>query len=518
MNEDTVSRHRVSIKLSFLLRTLVGILLSALSAVLLVLSMPPYGIFVFSFIGFVPLILAQYRILPKKISSLAMAIAVGGLMALYIMKAFMELASAPWFMRWLPLIFGVIILLTGSGTRAFHERTKYRWLVLESSVGWVGVEMIRSLLPIMGTWGFLAYAYFKVPWLIQPVSTFGVFGLSLITTILGYALGQGALAWFDQRWRLDEDVPLVSKERARKWLLGAGFAYIGWVILSLVLLLQPMDNEIRVAALQPDYQSFFTEHERETLFLIGSRYQQISQQSYARLVSQTKEAAELGARIIVWPEGGIAFDPRYVHTADLKQLAAESDAYLVLAYAVGDRNELTILSPEGKFLGVYGKNHPVSFVGERSATHGTYPAYDTDLGEIGAIICYDMDFTDTARKVASNGADLIAVPSGDWPGIADKHYAHLVLRAAENRTAMIKVDRSYDSVIISPFGQIVSQVISTSGEQATLVADVPVVSTDTLHQTLGDWIGWASLGGMVVFTLFNMATGKKTGSNKKDLD
>ena len=131
-----------------------------------------------------------------------------------------------------------------------------------------------------------------------------------------------------------------------------------------------------------------------------------------------------------------------------------------------------MLSPDGRCLGVYGKNHPVIFVNERSRTRATYPTYSTDLGEIGTIICYDLDFTDTARKVARNGAKLIAVPSGDWPGIADKHYAHLVFRAAENRVAMVKTDRSYDSAIIDPRGRIVDSEVSTAGEQATLSAPI----------------------------------------------
>jgi len=484
-------------------RIIIGILLAGLSAVLFVLSMPPYGIFICAVIGFIPLVLAQYRIFPKKVSSLAMAIAIAGLMALYIMNAFMTLANAPWFMRWLPLIFGVFILLADSGTRAFHESTNYRWLVLSSSLGWVGVEMIRSLLPLMGTWGFIAYGFYRVPWLIQPVSIFGIFGMSLVITLLGYALGGQTLAWFDRRWKLDEDIPPINRSMTRKWLLGSGIAFLGWVVLSLVMLIGPFESQIRVAAIQPDYQSFFTEAEKETLYLTYERYLEVSDQTYDRLLAQSREAAELGAQIIVWPEGGLSFDPHFVHTTELKDFASESSAYLVLAYAVGDRNEVTVLSPQGEFLGTYGKNHPVSFVGEQSATHGTYPSYQTDLGEIGTIICYDLDFTDTARKVAANGADLIAVPSGDWPGIADKHFAHLVFRAAENRAAMIKVDRSYDSVIIDPYGRIISQVISVSGEQAVLVADVPIVSVNTIQQSLGDWIGWACLGGMVIFSILN---------------
>jgi apolipoprotein N-acyltransferase len=366
--------------------------------------------------------------------------------------------------------------------------------------------MIRSLIPIMGTWGFIAYAYFKQPWLIQPVNIFGIFGLSLINTLFGYALGQYTLAWFDKRWQLDPDIRPVDHRKARNWLVGTSLAFLGWIILSLIMLGKPTENKIRVAAIQPDYKSLWTEAEEERNYLTPERFQQVSDQTYERLISQTKEAAKLGARIIVWPEGGLAFDPQQKNTLELKKLAADTNAYLVLAYGVEDRNEVTILSPDGKFLGTYGKNHPVTFVGEKSTTQGTYPTYTTDLGELGTIICYDMDFTDTARNVARNGADLVAVPSGDWPGIAEKHYAHLVFRAAENRTAMIKVDRSYDSVVIDPYGRIVDQIVSKNGKRATLVADVTTIHTNTIQQFLGDWIGWVCLGGLLVFSFLNLSS------------
>jgi apolipoprotein N-acyltransferase len=485
----------------FAVRLLTGIALSALGAVFLTLSMPPYGIWPFALVGLVPTVLAQYRIMPRRLSSLAPAITIGGLVGLYIMEAFLQLGNVPWYMRLLPVIFGAIVFLTDLGARAFHNRTTYRWLVLSGALGWVGVEMIRSLIPVIGTWGFIAYAYYRQPWLIQPVSVFGVFGLSLVTMVVSFALGQYALAWFDRRWRYDSDLHPVDMRHARRWLIGAGALFAAWTILSLGLLSSSGQRSIRVAAIQPDYKSFWTDEELATNILSPERYQATYQQLLDRLLEQTRAAAEQGAELIVWPEGALNVDPQIVATQVFRDLAAESNAYLVIPYGVADRNEVTILSPDGQFLGVYGKNHPVIFVNERSRTRGTYPTYSTDLGEIGTIICYDLDFTDTARRVARNGATMIAVPSGDWPGIADKHYAHLVFRAVENRVAMVKADHSYDSAIIDPYGRIVDSVVSTSGQQAILISDVTIVDADPLQRHLGDWIGWFSLAGTVAFAV-----------------
>ncbi|WP_258360433.1 carbon-nitrogen hydrolase family protein [Moorella sulfitireducens] len=127
---------------------------------------------------------------------------------------------------------------------------------------------------------------------------------------------------------------------------------------------------------------------------------------------------------MVWNEGALPFEPRLEYTDGLRALAAETGAHLVIGYAVetenGYRNEAIILTPEGQFQGPFGKVHPVSWSGETSVTHGPCSAYDTSVGRLGMIICYDLDFTDTARKVARHGAQLIAVPSFDWPAIAGK--------------------------------------------------------------------------------------------------
>jgi apolipoprotein N-acyltransferase len=121
---------------------------------------------------------------------------------------------------------------------------------------------------------------------------------------------------------------------------------------------------------------------------------------------------------------------------------------------------------------------------------------------LATIICYDQDYTDTTYKMARQGAQLVAVPSNDWGGIADKHYAHTVFRAAENRVAMVKADGGFDSAIIDPHGRILSLAVEREGGEATVISDVALGSGQgTLSSHLGDWFGWLSLAGLIFFTL-----------------
>lgn len=118
------------------------------------------------------------------------------------------------------------------------------------------------------------------------------------------------------------------------------------------------------------------------------------------------------------------------------------------------------------------------------------------------MICYDIDFTDTTRKVARAGADVIAVPSLDWPEVAPVHYTHMIFRAIENRVSMIKADVGFDSAIVDPYGRLLQRVVTPkAGVFAILTADVPLSPGDTLTMRWGDWVGWIALAGLGLFHL-----------------
>jgi len=477
----------------------IGILLSVVSAILLTLSFPPYNLWLFIWVGFVPMLVAQFRVMPRRVSSLASAITIGGWLGGYLTPIF---AGSGLYMTWLPLLIAGISYLTDSSVRAFHERTGYRWFIPYGALNWVGFEMIRGFIPIMGTWGFVANTLYSQPWLIQPVSIFSIFGLGLLIMSVNYGLGLGALHLFDRRWTLDADIPLLAKPLVRNWVLGVMVALVAWTGLSLALFRTPTTPTVRTAALHYD----------------AGMPPWSAVDKFSEL---TRQAARDGAHIVVWPEIAIEGDPQTTNSDHFRRLAAETDAHLVLGYVVQVsertwRNEATVLTPDGRFLGVYGKDHPVTFAGETSLTRGTYPVYETPLGRIGTIICYDLDFTDTARRITRNGAQLILVPSHDWPQIATKHYTHLVFRAVENRVSLVKADNSgNDSVIVDPYGRILASAVTPGGDRngQVVLADVPLGTGDSLVVRLGDWMGWVALVGMVFFIVYDPVTKARAKRN-----
>jgi apolipoprotein N-acyltransferase len=163
------------------------------------------------------------------------------------------------------------------------------------------------------------------------------------------------------------------------------------------------------------------------------------------LSARTREAASKGAKLVVWSELGLGFDPQAKYTAELRALAAETGAYLLIGYGVdstaGWRNEAVMLTPSGVFLDIYGKNYPA---GEpRIISSGVYHVYDTPLGRLAPIICNDVNYTAAARIPASKGAQIILVPLRLFAGVFKEAPVHAVFRAVENRVTTVMVDGAY---------------------------------------------------------------------------
>ena len=351
------------------------------------------------------------------------------------------------------------------------------------------------------TWAFIAYPFYRQLWLIQPAGIFGIIGMGMLVMMINYVLALLVIGWLDSHFDLktkreNNIAPALSKPFLQRWATAGGIITALWIIISLALLALPLDSPaVKVAAVQPAVSPIVSFNQGQDMSSI-----------YSRMLEQTEEAGNRGAELIVWPEGSFNWDPQVEDRLGLVDTAVETGAHLAVGYVVvleeGFRNEATVINPEGEFLGVFGKDHPVIMGGETSLSRGTYPVYNTPIGTLGTIICYDLDYTDTARKMATQGAQLIAVPSNDWGTIADKHYTHVVFRAVENRVAMVKADGGFNSAIVDPYGKIIDLAVFPEGGEATLVADVRIgTGNGTITTRLGDWLGWLSLGGLLFFII-----------------
>jgi predicted amidohydrolase len=103
-------------------------------------------------------------------------------------------------------------------------------------------------------------------------------------------------------------------------------------------------------------------------------------------------------------------------------------------------NSAVLCGPDGEIVGVYDKTHP--FPVERRdcggwVTVGSHAdVYETSLGTIGMIICYDGDFPELSRLLAVKGAEVIVRPSALLRSFDIWHMTNAA-RAYDNHVYMV---------------------------------------------------------------------------------
>ncbi len=267
-------------------RVVLGCVLASASAVLLTLGFAPYDAWWLVWFAFVPMIVAQYRVLPAAWSGLGPAIGFGGFMEGYFGGDFFP-GRAAWYMKILPLLVAVLIFVGSRRERARQERAGYRAWPLLAAMTWVVIDLVRAHVPVLATWGFSGYALYRQPWLIQPVRVVGIFGLDLLIMLVNYAFAMAAIAILDRRRMFETRVTIVPRHAAR-WCGGVLLLLAAWCAFGLST---PDRGEpiVRVAVLQPGVRP------RE----LGSTREARDRAMLARLSDQTREAAARGARLVV---------------------------------------------------------------------------------------------------------------------------------------------------------------------------------------------------------------------------
>jgi apolipoprotein N-acyltransferase len=474
--------------------------LSLLSGLFLFLAFPPLNLWPFMFIALIPYLIAQHRLMPPKWSALAPTIAFTIWLWPFLYRIF-GIPDAPFFFKHMGLLVAVFTFFT-STERKFNELTGFRWFILQGVAGWVGFEMIRSFIPVLGTMGFAANPLAGQAWLIQPVSIFSIYGLNLLVILFNFALAQLLMYWIDNKWNLEETV-LVDGQATRRWVFGTVLAVVAWVSISLVIYNQtPEDTQtIRVAALHmnlgaPGHQVDDAEQER--------RIQLLTQQA--------REAADQGAEVLYVPEMAFGFDPQEKYTEELRALTAETNTYIYFTYAyhVEDEwhNETVLISPSGDFSPIYGKLH--AFGEPPTVSAGTFPVNQTPYGKLGSVVCMDGVFTDATRNISRNEAQIMGIPTYNTTvGISEQNWTHFVFRAVENQVPVVNADRGYYTMITDTHGKILADTRTPQGASEVVIADVTLSSANPIYTVVGDWLGWVSLAGFVFFMVFQSRVEKQ---------
>jgi beta-ureidopropionase len=133
-------------------------------------------------------------------------------------------------------------------------------------------------------------------------------------------------------------------------------------------------------------------------------------------------------------------------TSAIQEAAKELGTYVVWpSYRRGGErgvvyNSAILIGPDGEIVGIYDKTHPAPW--ERREGGGWVEignradVFETELGTIGMIICYDGDFPELSRLLAVKGAEII-IRASALQRSYDIWYLTNAARAYDNHVYMV---------------------------------------------------------------------------------
>ena len=197
----------------------------------------------------------------------------------------------------------------------------------------------------------------------------------------------------------------------------------------------------------------------------------------SKAIRLVRESAHNGAQIILLPElfESLYFckdmDSKYFSFASprknnsliqqFSQLAKELDVVLLVSYfekaEVNYFNSLVVIDADGEVMENYRKTHIPDGPGYEEKFYFTpgdtgFKVFDTKYAKIGAGICWDQWFCETARALALKGAEIIFYPTaiGSEPEIdvdSKEHWQRVQMgHAATNTVPVVVANRIGEEV------------------------------------------------------------------------
>lgn len=476
-----------------------GLAGATLSGGILLLAQPPFGAVLLPFFALVPFLVGLGSIPPGPRSSrraTTLGFIFGGV---YWGAAlvWVPVSVGPHFAWAFPGYLLLLLILCGlSGAFGWfvHFLHKVRGLPLSLAVplAWVGVEWLKAHFPLGLSFPWLGLAVSLTEW---PEF--------LVLAELG---GEAAVSfWLAGVNALVAEAVLGpgSRRTLRRWILIASLILVpsagGWIRSETL----PLEDGLLVMAVgtarPPELPGSPAMEMRNALLQVG---REISGQEPGTL------------DLVVLPEGLVPFPLNGEEAGEaigvLRELAREVGAPLVFGARGGtdsrvgegeETNSAFLMSTEGTVGQRYDKVQLVPGMEAGSYARGKERGAFR-LGNWAAVplICYESLFSGLARRGRRAGADVLLNLSSDiWFGgdgsllgslFLHQHPAHLVIRAVETRTPVVRSAKGGFTLLLDPGGREVAHVVPPEG--GSVKGRLPVFRGLTVYSRTGDLVGLGS--------------------------
>lgn len=348
------------------------------------------------------------------------------------------------------------------------------------AIAWTITEWLRAHFLWGFPWNLTGYVWIGILPMSQIAAWIGIYGLSLVTVLLG-ALFMTIMVW----------------EGRSRWL-GPGLS----ILLAAVLF---AGGTVRLASSGVEHQPDV--HLRLVQANIAQHHKwdpELRAESFRRHLALSESPAAKPITHIIWPETASA----YVLDQDeiARSLIADvtpPGGFLITGFNRFDLenepkrawNSLGVLDRQGGIVGVYDKERLVPFgeflpwrgllssIGLEKITSGSIdfqPGTGTTtltldgLPPFSPLICYEVIFTGDVVDAAQRPAWLLNITNDAWFGQSSGPYQHLAMarmRAIEEGVPLVRSANTGISAIVDPFGRIEAEL--GLGETGVLDAALP---------------------------------------------
>lgn len=506
--------------------------LTFLSALLLILSFPKFSFWPLVWFSFVPVFYAVRR--EKSFG--------GAFLHFYLFGFLFFLASVEWlrhvaYFGWIfvATAYSLYFGLFGLAVHWFWRRNHFFLSLFVLPSLWCVLEWIRAEMQVWGFgWNLLAYSQAFNPTIAGIASWIGGFGLSWLIVFANLAIF--FIIDFELKHKQSEGIIALVGILSLAVIFGIYFTYEFKHASSAPI--PATWQELKAAVIQaniPQAEKWDPAHK----FRILQTHEQLT----TLIAGQNKDRADL----IIWPEaaypGFFNTDPDRTRVSDLarelktpillgglhlEQVSPEQNRYFNSAYLIHpERTEeirydkIRLVSfgeyvPWRKFFGLFGLERLAYSLGVSDFEPGTeIKIFELDGNKkFSVLICFEDTFPFLARRAVQQGAQFLVVVTNDaWFSKSAAPYQHLqasIFRAIENGVPLIRAANTGVSAMITSEGTVLDQVKDSFGHDTFIaggiLGSVALNSKTTFYLNKGHLVPYLCL----IFTLIGFMLGYRS--------